>query len=261
MNIILCHLKFSMGPVPENMQKLCHAAELAGEYGADWMVTPEMALQGYYFSKNIFHEKNLFLEKTSYEKILDPLLSRIRKYRMALFLGAGEKDESGKLFNSLWIFNREGILCGRHRKAVIPRGGAEDWAQAGAAPVPVQLDGFVTAPLVCADAWKHEIGVSLAGQGAELAVDAAAWAFSSCCPDPVEVWKIFSRNSGLPLIIANQTGKTPWMDMNCAMSAIIDHGSLHSSYAGAEALLLTHCRRKDHMLQFSPFKIFPFIDQ
>ena len=51
MKIALCHLTLSMGPMEKNLQKLTRALEIAGENRADWVITPETALQGYHFYK------------------------------------------------------------------------------------------------------------------------------------------------------------------------------------------------------------------
>lgn len=259
MNIAVCHLAFSMNTLADNLHKLCRAADMAGRCGADWLVTPEMALQGYYFSKNSAGIQPQMLKKNSYENVLDPLLDRIRRYGMTLFLGTGEKDEKGQLFNSFWVLNRQGVLAAEHRKTVVPRGGAEDWACPGMVTEPVSVDGISAGILVCADAWKAELGITLARQGAEFVIDGAAWAFSPCCPDPVGVWKTFSRRSGLPLLVANQTGQTPWMDMRPAMSALLDRGELCDSYAGGEALL-TACWDREHHTWTGGFRVIPFAD-
>ena len=49
MKIALCHLELSCGPQERNLQLLEQAVRLAAEQGADWVLTPEAAVQGYYF--------------------------------------------------------------------------------------------------------------------------------------------------------------------------------------------------------------------
>ena len=54
MKIALCHLELSCGPQERNLQLLEQAVQLAAEQGADWVLIPEMAVQGYYFYRIAF---------------------------------------------------------------------------------------------------------------------------------------------------------------------------------------------------------------
>ena len=47
--IALCHLDLARGPQVENIKKIEKAIHIAGQRGANWIITPETALQGYYF--------------------------------------------------------------------------------------------------------------------------------------------------------------------------------------------------------------------
>ena len=47
--IALCHLDVSQGPQGKNIEKIEKAIHVAGQHGANWILTPETALQGYYF--------------------------------------------------------------------------------------------------------------------------------------------------------------------------------------------------------------------
>lgn len=53
MKIALCHLELSCGPQERNLQLLEQAVSIAAEQGADWVLTPEAAVQGYYFITSI----------------------------------------------------------------------------------------------------------------------------------------------------------------------------------------------------------------
>ena len=45
MKIALCHLELSCGPHERNLQLLEQAVQLAAEQGAEWVLTPEAAVQ------------------------------------------------------------------------------------------------------------------------------------------------------------------------------------------------------------------------
>ena len=49
LRIALCHLDVSQGPQDKNIKKIEKAIHIAGNHGANWILTPETALQGYYF--------------------------------------------------------------------------------------------------------------------------------------------------------------------------------------------------------------------
>ena len=49
LRIALCHLDVSQGSQEKNIEKIEKAIHSAGQHGANWILTPETALQGYYF--------------------------------------------------------------------------------------------------------------------------------------------------------------------------------------------------------------------
>lgn len=64
MKIALLHLDVAEGPETRNRRSIISAAGEAVSRGADWIVTPETALQGYFFYDNngklpSFSEKQL----------------------------------------------------------------------------------------------------------------------------------------------------------------------------------------------------------
>ena len=52
MRIALLHLDLGNGPLGKNLLLLEQAASTAAAHGAQWVVTPETALQGYFFYQN-----------------------------------------------------------------------------------------------------------------------------------------------------------------------------------------------------------------
>ena len=57
MKIALCHLEISRGPEHKNIELLENAVRIAADNGAKWVVTPETAVQGYYFYKPMPEEE------------------------------------------------------------------------------------------------------------------------------------------------------------------------------------------------------------
>jgi len=88
MKVALCHLELSNGPEQKNIELLEKAVRIAAEKGANWVITPETAVQGYYFYKL---EPETKVDKQPSSK-LSFLLSLVKDYGLFLFLGCGEYD-------------------------------------------------------------------------------------------------------------------------------------------------------------------------
>lgn len=85
MKIALCHLELSCGPQERNLQILEQAVRVAAEQGADWVLTPEVAVQGYYFYR--IDENAVVAPQPSPE--LESLRKLCCEYGITLFLGCG----------------------------------------------------------------------------------------------------------------------------------------------------------------------------
>lgn len=102
----------------------------------------------------------------------------------------------------------------------------------------VQVGAVKTGIMVCSDAWYMECPKRLAEQGAELLVDIAGWPVSKECGDPLPSWLRCSKETGLPFVLCNQTGKTEWLDFTVGQSVYIENGEVKLTYSGMDALLL-----------------------
>ena len=234
MKIALCHVDVSRGPQAKNLQLLARAARLAAQQGARWVITPETAVQGYYFYK-IGRDVQI-LEQPSPE--LDALRDLCREYKLHLFLGCGEYDkQQQKYFNSCIVLGEDGAVRGRQRK-IFNTGGAEGWATPGDSLNVIACGALKVGVLVCADAWFAENPAALKRQGADVLIDIAAWPPTEICGDPLPSWINVSRVTGLPFFLCNQTGNTEWMDMTVGQSAVISGGELQLAYSGEQAVLL-----------------------
>ena len=87
MKIALLHLDVAEGPETRNRRSIISAAGEAVSRGADWIVTPETALQGYFF-----HDNNGKLPSFS-EKQLSRYLLFAGRNKADMFLSAAEYDE------------------------------------------------------------------------------------------------------------------------------------------------------------------------
>ena len=238
LRIAFCHLALSQGPKQQNLEKLHAAIQAAGEHGADWVITPETAVQGYYFYVVDPAQKRMLTVQPSEET--QALADVAAKYGAYLFLGTGEYDPEADCYrNACLVFGPDGRLIGRHRKLSAHKGiRAEAWSTNGYALVPIDCGGVSVGPLVCSDIWTPVFPRVLADKGVQVLVDIAAWPPDEITGNPLPDWELVSRRTGLPVFVCNQTGNTPWMDMTVGQSTVVEGGQAKLLHSGEEAVLL-----------------------
>ncbi len=253
--IALCHLTLSLGPMEKNLKILERALRMAGELKADWVITPETAIPGYHFYK-MNPEQKLDVQPAEY---LDPLRELVRKNQQYLFLGAGEYDEKDRCnYNTCFVFGSDGELVGKHRKNHSHGYGGEGWVTNSTVVEPVLVGNIKAGIMVCSDAWYIECPKRLAEQGAQILVDIAGWPISKECGDPLPSWIRCSKETGLPMTLCNQTGKTEWLDFTVGQSVYIEEGQAKLTYTGNDALLLFEWDEGKKKTVSDQFTVTPF---
>ena len=260
MKIMLCHLALSLGPQERNLKLLARALELAGQAKADWVITPETAVQGYHFHKKDLEAgttRKLDVQPAAY---LRPLRDLVRQQHQYLFLGAGEWDEQDAChYNTCFVFGPDGELVGKHRKNHSHGYGGEGWITNSQTVKPIQVGPVSVGVMICSDAWYPDCPKQLADQGADILVDIAGWPISKECGDPLPCWLDRSRECALPLVLCNQTGKTKWLDFTVGQSVYIENGELKLSYAGDDALLFFEWDERTKKVVSQAFTVVPFV--
>lgn len=238
LRIALCHLDVSRGPQEKNIQAIEKAIRIAGSHGANWILTPETALQGYFFYVIDPSQKGKIEVQPSTS--VQPLVEASSKYGAYLFLGAGEYDKQSDCYrNSCLVFGPDGKLVGRHSKMTAHVGfGAEVWSTNDNKLIPVICSDVKTGVLVCSDIWFLDYPRILADKGARIILDIAAWPPAKETGNPLPSWERASERTNLPVVVCNQTGAPPWMDMTPGQSAVVVNGRAKLLYSGEEAVLL-----------------------
>lgn len=256
MKIAFLHFDFCGGPQSRNTEKILQGMEFAAAHGAEWVLTPEMALQGYFMVRTGFPYS---LASTT-NGIYDPFRSAAKNLGVRLFLGCGQQEAGDKPRNSDVVVDENGRIAAIHNKVKVVKWITEGWAEAGEGFAVHDFDGIKTGLLVCADTWYGEHGKILAEKGAELIVSIAAWPDGDHGGPPQEAWKRCSKCAGgLPLLLCNQTGNS---GMNCtkAESAVAQNGEILFTYSGDEAVLFIEYDEKDKKILSKEFEIIKLRD-
>jgi predicted amidohydrolase len=214
--IALLHLAPRSGDLDANAALIRAAVVEVANRGADWCITPELALSGYRFRREIgLH----WIGPLSSSRVA--ALSRLaRSNGVTLFVGMPTRDgSSGRLHNSVVVIGRSGEVVGAYHKRIVIPGFVEGWARPGQQVGVFAVDGVEAGVLVCADAWPRRLARHTAAAGAEILVSSACWAPGKMGPNGV--WERDSRLTGLPLLVCNTTGRVKGGD-NRRSASVVD---------------------------------------
>ncbi len=254
MRIGILHLDVSGGPEVRNRRRLETAIEQAAAAGAEWIITPEMAVQGYFMALND-RDYLTHIRQSDYLEFFRKLSVRLQ---VRLFLGAATWEQ-GKLYNSCLVFGPSGELEGVHHKTVSKHGRAEQWAVADPEVEPVVCGSHKIGVLVCADAWYEKNAEELAAKEADMVIVIAAWP-PGCGGPPEAAWERCSAHcQGVPVVVCNQTGTSNGMNCTIAKSALVLNGKLSHDYEGADEkiiLLDLSIAGKDSVCRYYDEKLF-----
>ena len=215
--VALLHLAPVLGAVEHNRRLIERGTCIAGDFGADWVLSGELVVPGYRFESRI--GTDWIVEQP------DGWLRRLAHLSLELgvasFVSHPERERgTGNLFNTLFAIGRDGQILGRHRK-LKPTPGSEDWASAGEPSRPILVDGINVGLLICADAYEAGPARRLHASGAQLLVSCAAWWPGEWGPNGE--WEARTTDTDLPMIVCNRTGAAdePQIDSE---SVIVDRG-------------------------------------
>ncbi|MFO0775827.1 MAG: carbon-nitrogen hydrolase family protein [Nitrospiraceae bacterium] len=218
--IAFLHLAPTPGDVPGNQWMIERGIERALAAGATWILTPELARCGYGFASLIGTD----WIAPQPDDWMTRLLRMTAQHRATLLLSTPERDrQSNHLYNSLFVLGPTGTVLGTHRKINALRMGSEAWSTSGTAADAIRVaDDLSVGLMICADAASPRIATTLQAQGARLLVSAAAWAPGH--HGPSGEWERCSRETGLPLLACNRTGRDTTLDFTNGESVVVQQG-------------------------------------
>jgi len=232
LRIALLHLDAVPGDIAGNRARIEAGIQEAVGQGADWVMTPELAETGYNFASRIGTDWIAPFP----DAWMSTLAAIARDNRVALFVGFAERDgKTGKFHNSVAVIDRAGVIQGAYRKQR-PVGRAESWSTPGTGGAPYIVDGIPVGMLICADTYKPEPAASYRQQGAAILLSPANWPpVDGMGPD--DLWERRSKETGLPLIVNNRTGREPELDFTTGESVVAAGGERLFSFSAKQTRL------------------------
>jgi predicted amidohydrolase len=229
--IALLHIALVPGAVDRNRYVIVEAVKYAAAAGAQWIITPELAVCGLQFAHVIGTE---WIQPQP-----DPWMARfcqmVKGLKRTVFLSCPERDAGG-LYNSVFVINPRGEIAGRHRKINVASDSLS-WSRPGDAADPVDCDGVGVGLLICSDLYTPDLAASLKAKGAQLLLSPASW--GPGIHGPNGEWEARTRETRLPLLVCNRTGAERTLDFWKAPSLLVEKGVRMLSHTSERSAVLT----------------------
>ncbi|AII59702.1 carbon-nitrogen hydrolase [Dehalococcoides mccartyi CG4] len=230
--VAMLHIEPKTADIEANRTLISNSLRKAALAGVKWVLTPEMAVSGYFFEE-VIGTKWISPQP---DRWLTEIMELCKSLDIGVFLSYPERElSSGKCYNCLFAINRKGELAGKHAKIEVHPGAEEGWSSPGNSLSVFDMDGCKLGMLICADTYDGKHAKILAGQGAKLIIAAAAW--GSKYP-PEERWKKRTVETGLPLWVCNRTGREKQVDFTQARSVVVEDGVEKLVYIGEKSAML-----------------------
>jgi N-carbamoylputrescine amidase len=224
------HLEIIPGAVERNQFIIVEAIKQAAFRGADWIVTPELAVCGLQFPRLI----GLEWIQPQPDQWMQRVCGLMKDLKRTLFIACPERD-GGRFYNSVFIIDSQGEIIGKRRKINVVSD-SSSWSSPGDDVTPIECDGIKVGVLVCSDAYTMNIARALRFSGAQMLVAPTSW--GPGIHGPNGEWEDRTRETGLPLIVANRTGTETALDFWKAPSLVVNNGEQVLSHTSDRSAIL-----------------------
>ncbi|WP_260621109.1 carbon-nitrogen hydrolase family protein [Priestia aryabhattai] len=227
--IALLHLLPMAGNIKYNQNLIERVVKQVADKNVDLIITPELAVSGLQFSKKIGTD---WISQQP-DEWMTHFLSLIKSINTNVLLGCPEKSKDEKLYNSVFVINKDGEVIGKQRKftSII-----DDWSTSGDFIEPIKVGDVNIGILICADAYTKNIADELLAKGAEILVAPSSWGPGLCGPNGE--WEQRSIDTRLPLFVCNRTGEDETVTFWEAESLIIKNGKRLLSHKSRQTAIL-----------------------
>jgi 5-aminopentanamidase len=231
--IALLHLETVPGAIERNRYVIVEAIKHAAAIGADWIVTPELAVCGLQFVQVIGSD---WIQPQP-DHWMQQVCKLVKTVKRTVFLACPEREGS-RLYNAVFVIGPTGEILGTHRKINVVSDSLS-WSSPGDRVVPIECDGIKVGVLICSDVYTSNIARALKFEGAQMLVSPASW--GPGIHGPNGEWEQRTHETGLPLIVCNRTGAEKTLDFWKAPSLVVQNGTR----------LLAHTSKKSAVLTFN----------
>lgn len=220
--VALLHMNPEYQKKEENINKICTYALEAFENGANIVLTPEMATDDYFLSKE---DVVSYAGIRDIESELSPISEIAKKYKGYICVGFPEIADDGSLYNSAVMFNKDGKIVLHERKRSIP-----GWNLKGNLEHTVYKTEYgKIGIIICADAYYPDDVSALKKLGADIILSPVTWYPSEyngqIYDDSITSWISRAKENSLWYIACNRWGIETYngevQDMNMASSAVV----------------------------------------
>lgn len=240
--VALLHLLPIAGEISSNQLLIEKAMKQLASKNVDWIITPELAVSGLQFTKEIGTE----WISTQPDNWLNHFTSVVNSVQATTFIGCPERDDDC-LFNSVFVIQANGHIIGKQQKINVH---SDMWATSGKELTPIKVDGVRVGVMICADAYTEQIATSLATQRAEVLIAPSSWGPGLYGPNGE--WEQRSLDTGLPIFVCNRTGEDATVSFWEAESSVIQNGKKLLSYSSRQSSILIFEWDLDKMALLSP---------
>lgn len=229
--VALLHLETVPGAIERNRYMIVEAIKHAAGKGADWIVTPELAVCGLQFPRVVGSD---WIQPQP-----DPWMQQVRRLvrtlKRTVFLSCPERDGS-RLYNTVFVIGSTGEILGKHRKINVASDSLS-WSSPGDRAAPIECDGIRVGLLICSDVYTSNIARAMRFEGAQVLVSPASW--GPGIHGPNGEWEQRTHETGLPLIVCNRTGAEKTLEFWKAPSLVVKDGVRLLSHTSKRSAVLT----------------------
>jgi predicted amidohydrolase len=229
--IALLHLSIVPGALDRNRSLIVEAVKHAAAAGAQWIITPELAVCGLQFA----HVIGTDWIQPQPDPWMKGFCQLVKDLKRTVFLSCPDRDVNG-LYNAVFVIDPRGEIVGTHRKIHVASDSLS-WSRPGDVVSPILCDGIRVGLLICSDLYTPNHTGTLTSKGAQIFISPASW--GPGIHGPNGEWEERTRETGIPLIVCNRTGAEKTIGFSQAASLLVMNGERRLSHTSPRSAVLT----------------------